>query len=365
MAKPNFQYKPREAAAWDKHASQTGSSFIGFIKDEFTTYSIRDGENHGRIMPPTWENPEHYGVEVWVHYRVGPQNATVLCLAKMGKGKCPECELRNALDDAGRPDADDHKPNRRVAVWWIDRKEPDAKKSLCVWAMPWTMDRDISKLAKDPLDGSLYHLDHPEEGFDIFFDVTGNGKTAPKQYGAAQLARRPTGVSDDALAYVIAHPLPTTLQWRSYAEVQQLMEGGGAAPATGTTAAPTTTATATTTEDLRPARAEAPAPQPAAVTYCDHTIKMQGKLLACTLAPGHGGDCDYGRVVGEYGGTAANPQPLGADTSTAAPQGTTRIAPRPVTSAPSAAAPATEPAPAAPSEGKSRADLLRERFKKG
>lgn len=325
MAKPDFKYKPRAIESWDKHANQSGSNFIGFIKDEFQTYSIRDGENHGRICPPTWDNPEHYGIEVHVHYKVGPQNATILCLAKMGKGKCPECELRAALEDAGRPDADDHKPNRRIAVWWVDRKEQDVKKQLQVWAMPWTADKDISKIAKDPLDGSLYHLDDPENGYDIFFDVTGNGKNAPKQYGAFQLARRSTSISDEHLQYVVDHPLPTTLMWRTYDEVKKLIEGDGTSSsgAQGTTQQSSSQVAERplpSTEDLRPARSD--------------------------------------------------PQPPGEGSSAAAPQARERLAPRPTnTTAASSAEVSDRPAVAAtsPSEssGKSRAELLRERFKKG
>ncbi len=120
------------------------------------------------------------------------------------------------------------KPTRRVLAWIIDRK--DEKKTL-LWPMAWTVDRDISKVARDRQTGELYQLDHPEAGYDVSFDV--EGEAATRKYTGIQLARRPSSVSEQFLDFIVSHPLPDCLIWRSYAEMLELLSPGGAPASSG------------------------------------------------------------------------------------------------------------------------------------
>lgn len=229
MSTAKFQYKARKSEDWEKREKQSGSSFVGFIEDQFETYTVRKGENWMRILPPTWEDPSHYGYDVWVHYGVGPQNASVICLLKQKNQPCPICEAKAIAEDAGKDDlASELKPGRRVCVWILDRKE---EKKPQIWAMPWSLDRDISKVARDRQTGELYQLDHPDAGYDVSFDAEGEAMT--RKYVGTQLARRPSPVDEKHLDYIMANPLPNCLIWRNYAELKELLAGVPSAAVAG------------------------------------------------------------------------------------------------------------------------------------
>lgn len=222
-----FQYQSRPAEAWAKR--EQGKSFEGFIRDEFQTYTPKK-ENWIRYLPPTWDNPTHYGLDVFVHYGVGPSNASVLCLKRMRGENCPVCEAHDRATEAGRPDADQLRATRRVLVWIVDRKaELDGgvnyKKQPIAWAQPATkVDQEVAKQCRDRFTGELYQIDNPDSGNDVMFEKTGDSMTNTV-YGGFQVAKKPTSVDDAYLEFILAHPLPSILNWRSYEEVQSLFEG--------------------------------------------------------------------------------------------------------------------------------------------
>lgn len=218
-----FQYRKRSAEAWDKRANQSGGEFEGFLKEEFKVFKGKKGSNAIRILPPTFENADHYGIDIYVHYSVGPANASVLCLQNMKDERCPLCEARNrALKIGDTDDAKSLKAGKRVLVWLIDRNDEDQGPVL--WAMPYTLDREFSVLAKDRQTGTILALDDPDEGFDIYFERNGEGMTT--KYEGKQLARRPSQIPDAPLDFIEDRPLPSVLIWRSYDEVKDLFEGG-------------------------------------------------------------------------------------------------------------------------------------------
>ncbi len=218
-----FQYRARSNEDWEKRSAQQGGSFEGFIKDEFKTYTVKKGDNFIRILPPTWDNAEHYGTDAWVHFSVGPDNASVLCLHKMKGEACPICEARaRAERDGDKELADELKPARRVVVWIIDRKDEGA--GPLIWGMPWTLDRDIAKVCRDKQTGAFYLIDHPDEGYDVSFEREGDGQRT--KYTGVQLARRPSSVDTDVLDYIQEYPATDCFVWRSYDEVAKLFRGG-------------------------------------------------------------------------------------------------------------------------------------------
>ena len=78
-----FEYKKRSQEALDKRATQQGGDFQGFLLDDFRTYAVKKGDNWIRFLPPTFDGATHYGMDVWVHYGIGPDNASAICIASM------------------------------------------------------------------------------------------------------------------------------------------------------------------------------------------------------------------------------------------------------------------------------------------
>jgi hypothetical protein len=228
-----FEYKPRTAAQVEKRATQQGGDFIGMIRDEYKTYAMKKGSNFIRILPPTWEDPEHFGMDIYVHFGVGPERGSLICLAKMKGTACPICEARTALERSGdQKAADEIKPSRRVAMWVLDRLDTAVKREEpLVLVCSWTVDRDISAQARDMRSGEVYLIDHPDEGYDIGFEKIGD--SLQTKYTGFQLAKRPSSVPSYVLDYISEHPIPNTFMWRTYDEMRAIYEGaaggGGAA----------------------------------------------------------------------------------------------------------------------------------------
>lgn len=215
----SFQYQPRSEAEVTKRS--TGNIFDSFIADGVATFSAKK-TNTVRILPPTWQNPRHFGFDVWVHYNVGPNNGTVICIYKMKNEKCPMCEAFARAELQGREDARELKPTRRVLLWLVDRVDPVAKDPF-LWASPVTFDQEVARICKDRETGELYQIDNPEIGYDVYFDTTGEG--VMKKYVGFSLAKRPSSIDMRHVEYVVQRPAPSMLVWRSYEEIKTVMGG--------------------------------------------------------------------------------------------------------------------------------------------
>lgn len=218
-----FKYQARRPEAVEKRASQQGSDFKGVFLDEYKTFRPGDGDNFVRILPPTWEDAEHFGLDLYIHYQVGPDRASVLCPSKMKKKKCPICEAKLKAEKSGDEElAKELGARHQVAVWMIDAK--DKEKGPMIWSMSWTIDRDIAKICKDRETGEVYPIDHPEEGRNVQFDRTGKGILT--KYGGFAVSKRPSSIDEKWLEFVVKAPLPDCLVWCTYDEIQKLFEGG-------------------------------------------------------------------------------------------------------------------------------------------
>lgn len=227
-----FKYRARSSEQLEKRAEQQGGDFQGFISDEFKTYAPKKGDNWIRILPPTWDDPAHYGMDVHVHYGIGPDRASAVCIAKQPHpttgqlSRCPICEARARAEKAADEElAKELKPSRRVLVWLLDKREEDKGPQL--WAMPWSVDRDIVKISRDKRSGEVYVIDHPDEGYDVMFDK--EGEQLQTKYTGMQLARRASSVDSEHLEYIEGAPLPFTLRWRDYDELKTMFDGSGMA----------------------------------------------------------------------------------------------------------------------------------------
>lgn len=222
----SYQYQERSAADTKKRSSQGANDFDKILKDHIKMWKPNDGDNRIRILPPTWKDAKHFGLDIYVHYAVGPDRQSYLCLSKMKGEADPIAEEREiARRDDDEKYAKDLEAKRRVLVYLIDRDHP--KDGVQAWSMPWTVDRDIVKVSVDKSNGEVLPIDHPEEGYDIEFEKKG-AKDRTEYLGVA-IARRSTALGDDAwLDYAMDNPLPDQLNFFDYDHIAKVFGGTGA-----------------------------------------------------------------------------------------------------------------------------------------
>lgn len=218
-----FQYKPRTTEQVEKRLNRTGGSFQSFLHDDYKLFKPAVGDNFIRFMPPTWDDAEHWGFEIHVHYNVGPERASVLCLSKMYGKKCPICEAQAAARKAGDEElAKELGARMQVVSWVMNMKDTSAGPQI--YSMSFRMDSDFIKLTRDRESGEIYQIDNPEEGYNVSYQREGTTQTTTK-YSGFQLARKASSIQEDWLEYVVAHPIPVALVNRDYDEVKALFEG--------------------------------------------------------------------------------------------------------------------------------------------
>jgi len=195
------------------------------LKDAVKLFKPSDKENAIRFLPPTWDKATHYGHDIWVHFGVGPDRQTYLCLHKMKGEDCPICEERQqAVRDGDEKYAKDLEPKRRVLTYLVDRNAE--KEGVQAWAMPWTLDRDICSVSTDRKSGEVLPIDHPDEGYDVLFDK--RGAKDRTEYSGVSIDRRdsPLGRSE-WLDFAVDHPLPEQLIYYDYDHIKKAFGGSG------------------------------------------------------------------------------------------------------------------------------------------
>jgi hypothetical protein len=218
-----FKYQKRNYDQARRRAEQSSSSRDNYIRDDLVFFKPTEGENLIRILPPTWEAPEHYGYDIYVHYNVGPDNAAYLCPEKMQGKKCPICDERLKAEAEGDKDyAKKLRPTKRVLFYLIDRDKE--KEGIKVWASPWTVDKEIMIQATDARTQEFFPVDDPEEGFDV--KVTRNGSGERTEYSVT-LARRSSVLEmpDDQWEYIQENPLPSTLIFYPFEKIARAFSG--------------------------------------------------------------------------------------------------------------------------------------------
>lgn len=222
----SYEYQARDAESVKKRANQGANDFDKILIDGVKMWKPNDGDNRIRILPPGWKNPGHYGLDIYVHYAVGPDRGTYLCLHKMKEEECPICEERAiARRDEDEKYAKELEPKRRVLVYLIDRDHE--REGVQAWAMPWTVDRDIVKVSQDKQSGAVLPLDSPEDGYDVEFEKKGS-KDRTEYLGIA-IARRSSPLGkDEWLDHALDQPLDGLLNYFDYDHVDKVFNGSGA-----------------------------------------------------------------------------------------------------------------------------------------
>lgn len=193
--KRNYTYKKRDVDSVRRRSKQGADDRDQIFKEGVKILKLKE-ENSIRILPPTWDDADHYAYDIYIHYGIGPDESSFICLDKLNDPdeECPICEERAKAEAAGDSDyASSLKATKRPVCYVLDRDEEDEGPLL--WAMPWTLDRDLSAQSFDKRSGEVIPLDDPYEGFDVSFSKTGKGMKT--KYVGLSIGRRSSEASDD------------------------------------------------------------------------------------------------------------------------------------------------------------------------
>lgn len=226
-SRPSFSYRARSVESAKKRAEGGSKDFDTYVSDSVQLFTPNDGPNTIRILPPTWENPEHFGIDIFVHYGVGPDQQSYLCLHKMKGEACPICEERAEARRNGE-DEDyirELEPSRRSLFYLVDRDKE--KEGVQAWSAPFSkIDQAIVKVSIDRKTQEVLPIDHPDEGYDVEFDKKGKGIST--QYTGVAIARRSSPLGNDKwLQFAQDNPLPDILVYYDYDHIKNAFGGGG------------------------------------------------------------------------------------------------------------------------------------------
>lgn len=220
-------YQPRSSEDVRHRAEQTGGGFDTFLEGA-DMFRSKVGDNTVRFLPAAWDDPKHYGYDVWVHSYVG--DGSYLCLDKMKKERCPICLAAKEAKAEGDDDTyQTYKPKQRVLAYVLDRNSDDDVP--LIYDMSWTQDRDIAAVC-DTKQGTLY-IDHPDEGYDLTFKRKGNKLNT--RYFGYMVDREPTPILQNSrdqealLDRIAERNIPSLLKFHSAEIMAKAIEGGTAA----------------------------------------------------------------------------------------------------------------------------------------
>lgn len=234
MAK-GFTYRGegRTAESVSRKAKQAGGVFDSYLPSEVPIYKPKDGENCIRVMPGTWEDLKKWDngwdIRVSVHYEVGADKATYLCLDKMLGEPCPVCEAR--LETSDPDELKQLNPKSRVLCWVIDRDSEKTGPQL--FPMASTMAQDVLLRSIDKKTGAPILIDHPDEGYDLVF--TKEGSKLNTKYKAVEIMRDSTPLHDNQktqqkwLDYITENDIPSLLVYYDYDYIKKVLYGKAAA----------------------------------------------------------------------------------------------------------------------------------------
>lgn len=228
--KRKFKYIPRTKEQIDKRARQSGGLKDWFIPDEIKTFVPKEGGkgNILRILPPTWEDADHYGYDVYVHFGIGGENSAYLCPKKMKNDRCPICEELGRAQKEKMPEEyiKSLEATKRVLMYVIDRKNEEEGPLL--WSAAWTLDKDIAKRSKDKRTGKYREIDNIDDGYDVIIDREGAGL---KTKYSVEIDSQPSPLGDDSdewLNFITDNPIPDILTYFDYDHIKETFEAGGA-----------------------------------------------------------------------------------------------------------------------------------------
>lgn len=224
-----FRYKKRTKDDLKERANMKGGNYDTYIKPKFKQWKPKDGKNLIRILPPTWDDARHYGLDIFVNFSIGADNQAYLSLSKHGKGADPLEEARREAQREGDKDlAKALSPSQRILYWIIDRNDEDEGPIL--WAAPFTFDKSLSNLCIDEDTKEVIFIDDPAKGHDVRFYKEGSGLTTKYDPSKMKvLAESPIaddeGLEQDWLDFIQDNPLPEVLNFYDYDHIKGTFDG--------------------------------------------------------------------------------------------------------------------------------------------
>ncbi len=226
-----FRYQKRDKDSLKERANMKGGNYDSYIKPKFKQWKPKEGKNIIRILPPTWEDARHYGLDIFVNFNIGPDNQSYLSLSKHDKGPDPLAEARReAMADGEKDFAKKLNPSQRILYWIIDRMDEDEGPLL--WAAPFTFDKSLSNLCIDEDTKEVIFIDDPAKGRDVRFYREGTGlKTEYDPSKMKVLKEGPIhddeGIEGEWLDFITENPLPEVLNFYDYDHIKAQFGGGG------------------------------------------------------------------------------------------------------------------------------------------
>lgn len=214
-----------------KEASRRGGKY--FIDSErleqewdIKGHKVQDGDNFLQIIPPVDEN-KYFGLRLFIHYGIGPNNSAFLCLAKHKNKPCPICEERERLQKAGADDEELRQLNAypaRYAFLVVDTSSKDSiKEGIKFWVAPNTVNEAILSLSEDARTKRVIDITDPKNGHDLFFKVKGKDKL--RKYESFKLEEM-TQLPDKLFDSINDMPdLEEFLIYHSYEEMEEELQG--------------------------------------------------------------------------------------------------------------------------------------------
>jgi len=228
MAK--FVYKPKRTKEDVEREMQSSGFSESYLKENILLFSPKvDASNRIRILPPTWDDARIYGLNIWVHYKVGADNATVLCLKKNLGKPCPVCE---AVAKENDPEFKKNlSPKRKILTYVLDRQ--DEKLQPRAYLMPTTVHQSILAQAVDEDTGEPLIIEDPDKGYDIILVTAGTpeGTVVKFTYKSVSLSRRESPICTDPdlydkiIDFIVENPLPQIIVFKDYDYIEALLYG--------------------------------------------------------------------------------------------------------------------------------------------
>jgi len=155
-AKSKFTYVPRTIEDVRKR-SELSSRFDNPFNPKFRKFKARQGDNTVRFLPATFQPGKHFGIDVWIHPRVGSTNSDYLCLQKMKSKRCPICDAEADARRSGETeDAKKYAPVHKVLCWILDRNAgKDDEFEPLLYPMTEYNDKDIADVSENKKTGAV------------------------------------------------------------------------------------------------------------------------------------------------------------------------------------------------------------------
>ena len=224
-----FQYQKRTREDLKERANMKGGNFDSIFKPKYKVWKPKEGKNLIRILPPSWKDARHYGLDIFVNYSIGADNQSYLSLSKHGLGADPLAEARReALAEGEKELAKKLNPSQRILYWMIDRNDEDEGPLL--WAAPFTFDKALSNLCIDEDTKDVIFIDDPADGRDVRFYR--EGTMLNTNYDASKMKilgpsniHEDEGLENEWLDYIAENSLPDVLNFYPYEHIKATFDG--------------------------------------------------------------------------------------------------------------------------------------------